>query len=404
MTETLPDPMTLPVRRGCPFDPPEEYGRLRAERPISRLRLPGGRIGWLVTRYQDARATLADPKFTPPLMQIAPVEEFAFNEAEIAELEIPPGTFSALDPPEQTRYRRLVAQHFTVKHMRELTPRIEQIVAELLDDIERGGPPADLVSGFALPIPGRVISELLGVPVGQRDEFQHQTSAMLSWVSDGTEIREAREAIYKSLGELVAAKRRAPGQDVLSGLVHSDNSLTDEEVVNMGVLLLIAGLETTANMLGLGAFALLEHPEQLDALRAGPELLDQAVEELLRYLTIVQFGLTRTAREATVVAGQPIAAGETVIVSLAAGNRDAEVFAEPDRLDITRRREQHLAFGYGVHQCLGAQLARVEMRIGFRALFQRFPTLRLAVPAAEVSLGEDMVFYGAHSLPVTWDS
>ncbi|WP_344467690.1 cytochrome P450 [Kitasatospora kazusensis] len=400
MSMPLPDPMILPSRRGCPFDPPEEYARLREERPMSRLRLPGGRVGWLVTRYEDARAALADPRTSPPLIQVTPATELPLPDDELA---VPPGVFSAMDPPEQSRYRRLVSRYFTRKRCREITPRLEQIIDEQLTAMIGHGSPVDLVEWFSQPIPTLVITEMLGIPAGQRSDYQRWIIAMLSLDTEPEPLRVARDGLYGGLAELVRARRLEPGEDILSDLLHGDTPLKDDEVVGIGALLLIAGLETTANMLGLGAFALLQNPAQADALRADEALLDDAVEELLRYLTIVQFGLTRTARADLEIAGQTVRAGETLIVSLAAANRDPQVYPDPDRLDLLRDQAPHLAFGHGIHQCLGAQLARVEMKLAFRALLTRLPGLRLAVPADQVrTAAEDKVFYGVHELPVAW--
>ncbi|MHA6763564.1 cytochrome P450 [Streptacidiphilus sp. PAMC 29251] len=400
MPVLLPDPMNLPARRRCPLDPPDEYAQLREERPVSRLRLPGGRIGWLVTRYDDVRATLADPSFTPPLIQVTPNAELPLPEEE---LQVPPGMFSALDPPEQGRYRRLVSRHFTRKRMRELAPRIEQIVDEQLTGMINSGPTADLVQWFSQPIPTRVITEMLGIPASDQADYQRWIITILTLNATPEQLREVSTGMYGNLSELVRAKRKEPGDDIISELLHGEKALELDEVLNISILLLIAGLETTANMLGLGAFALLQNPEQASALRADPDRIEVAVEELLRYLTIVQFGLTRTARQDTQIAGQRILAGETVVASLAAANRDPAFYSDPDRLDVFREGSPHLAFGHGVHQCLGAQLARVEMKIAFEALLRRLPTLRLAVPPEQVpTTGEDKVFYGVHSLPVTW--
>jgi cytochrome P450 len=202
---------------------------------------------------------------------------------------------------------------------------------------------------------------------------------------------------------LVRAKRRQPAEDLLSGLIHGDGGLTDDELVNIGNLLLIAGHETTANMLGLGTLTLLQHPGQLAALRADPTLFTGAVEELLRYLSIIQFGLLRVATEDVEVGGRRILAGDPVVVAVMTADRDPARFADPDTLDVTRGYSPHLAFGHGVHQCLGQQLARVELKVGLRALLERFPTLRLAVPPEQVRMRDDMAIYGVHELPVTWD-
>lgn len=402
MSVVLPDPMTLPVKRRCPFDPPDEYALLRAERPVSRLRLPGGRVGWLVTRYEDAREALADPALTPPLTQVTPAADLPLPEEELA---VPPGMFSALDPPEHSRYRRQVSRYFTNKRMRELTPWLDEIIDGRVTELIADGPPADFVARVAQPVPAQVICDMLGIPAADRASYERWTLTVLSRGSGEEELRAAASGLYGGLGELVEHAKKHPGDGIVSDLVNGGTPLTDAEVVSIGTLLLITGLETTVNMLGLGAFALLEHPAQMAALRSDERRFDVAVEELLRYLTIVQFGSTRVAHADTVVAGQEIRAGETLVVSLASANRDPEVFAEPDRLDVCRaERPTHLAFGHGVHQCLGAQLARAELRLTFRALLRRLPTLRLAVPPEDVPTGaEDKVFYGLHALPVTWD-
>ena len=312
-----------------------------------------------------------------------------------------------MDPPEHTRYRRLLTGQFTVRRMNALTPRIEQIVADHLDAMGKMARPVDLVQAFALPVPSLVICELLGVPYADRELFQRRSRALLSMTTDGPTLVRVRNELEQYMLGLVQAKRLQPADDLLSGLIAREDdpegALSDEELVSIGNLLLIAGHETTANMLALGTLALLEHPAQLAALRADPSLIDQAVEELLRYLTIVQFGLVRTATEDVEVDGQCIRAGEPIVASLASANRDPQHFPEPDVLDLSRQYSPHLAFGHGVHQCLGQQLARVEMKVGFTALLERFPSLRLAVPLEQVRMRDDTFIYGVHELPVTWD-
>jgi cytochrome P450 len=267
-------------------------------------------------------------------------------------------------------------------------------------------PPCDLVESFALPVPSLVIYELLGVPYGDREMFQQRSRQLLSFATEGPELLRGREELRAYMLELVQAKRAAPTDDLLSGLASHDGEdrLNDEELINIGLLLLIAGHETTANMLGLGTFALLSHPDELARLRNDPGLVDNAVEELLRYLTIVQFGLVRVATEDVTLDGRAIRAGEPVVLSLPAANRDPAHFADPDRLDLGRETLGHLSFGHGVHQCLGQQLARVEMRIGFSHLLAHLPGLRLAVPAEQVRMRDDMFIYGVEALPVTWDN
>ena len=394
----------LPRQRVSPFDPPPDYRQLQETDPVSPLVFPGGGTGWLVTRYDDVRALFADPRFSSR-------RSFAMNPVrETPEelrpyLEPEPGQFIGLDPPEHTRYRRLLTGQFTVRRMRALEPRITEIVEQQLQGMRQAGPPCDLVESFALPVPSLVICELLGVPYGDREMFQQRSRQLLSFATEGPELLRGREELRAYMLELVQAKRAAPADDLLSGLAGHDGEdrLDDEELINIGLLLLIAGHETTANMLGLGTFALLSHPDQLARLRSDPGLVDNAVEELLRYLTIVQFGLVRVATEDVTLDGRAIRAGEPVVLSLPAANRDPAHFADPDRLDLGRETLGHLSFGHGVHQCLGQQLARVEMRIGFSHLLAELPELRLAVPAEQVRLRDDMFIYGVEALPVTWD-
>ena len=396
----------LPMARECPFDPPEEYRRLRADDPVSRLAFPDGSMGWLLTRYDDVRALLADPRVSSRRsLSVNPIRELPPEAEEL--LRIDPGQFIGMDPPEHTRYRRLLTGQFTVRRMNALVPRIEQIVADHLDAMAGMTPPVDLVKAFALPVPSLVICELLGVPYADRDLFQRMSRALLSFETDVPTLMQARNDMRAYMLELVLAKRVRPHDDLIGGLIQRESpegALTDEELVNIGNLLLVAGHETTANMLGLGALALLRHPQQLRALRDNPALTDRAVEELLRYLTIVQFGLVRIALEDLEIGGQWIGAGEPIVAALASANRDAAHFPDSDDLDVTRAYSPHLAFGHGVHQCLGQQLARVEMQAGFRGLFERFPSLRLAIPVDQIRMRDDTFVYGVQELPVTWDA
>ena len=396
----------LPMARECPFDPPEEYRRLRVEDPVSRLAFPDGRTGWLVSRYDDVRALLADPRVSSRRsLSVNPIRELPPEAEEL--LRIDPGQFIGMDPPEHTRYRRLLTGQFTVRRMNALVPRIEQIVADHLDAMAGMTPPVDLVKAFALPVPSLVICELLGVPYTDRDLFQRMSRALLSFETDVPTLMQARNEMRAYMLDLVRAKRLRPHDDLISGLIQRDSpagALTDEELVNIGNLLLIAGHETTANMLGLGMLTLLQHPDQLAGLRDNPALIDHAVEELLRFLTIVQFGLVRIALEDIDVGGQPIPAGAPIVAALASANRDPAHFPAPDDLDVTRAYSPHLAFGHGVHQCLGQQLARVEMQAGFRGLLERFPSLRLAVPLEQIRMRDDTFVYGVRELPVTWDA
>jgi cytochrome P450 len=396
-------PVSLPMRRSSPFDPPAEYRRLREKEPVTRLAFPDGNVGWLLTRHEDVRALLADDRFSSDRRRVSsPVRKFPIRPDAPA---MRAGSLIGMDPPEHTRYRRMLTGYFTVRRMRELAPRIEQIVSEHLDAMERSGPPADLVPAFARPIPSMVICELLGVPYQDKATFQRCTSTLLRLDASEESISAARDELWQYMLDLVAAKRQHPDGALLGSLIQAgaaDTALTDERLAGIGQLLLAAGHETTANMLALGTYALLGHADQLCALREDADLVDGAVEELLRYLTIVQFGTVRVAREDVDVAGRRVRAGETVVASLAAADRDPVQFPEPDELDLARPAAQHVAFGHGIHQCLGQQLARVEMKVAYSALFRRFPRLRLAVRADEVPMRDDMFIYGVHRLPVAW--
>ncbi|WP_030775679.1 cytochrome P450 [Streptomyces sp. NRRL S-920] len=397
--ELSEEPVRLPIERpsGCPFDPPVEYASLREKRPLARLRFPDGHVGWLATSHSVVRAILSDSRFSSryELMHL-PYDSGIEGTLGPA----PVGDLTGLDAPEHTRYRRLLTGKFTVRRMRLLTERVEQVTADHLDAMERRGPTLDLVQAYAQPIPALIICELLGVPYADQDFFRQQTEVLITQGTSEEEKGAALAAFQEYLHKLVLTKRAAPTDDLLSDLTSSD--LTDEELAGIGAFLLGAGLDTTANMIAYGTFALVSNPDQLAALRGDPGLADTAVEELMRYLTVAQMG-ARTALEDAEVAGQLIRAGETVVVSMEAANRDPERFPDPDALDVRRNATGHVGFGHGIHQCLGQQLARIEMRVAIPALFTRFPTLRLAVAPDDVPLRTGMNIFGVHELPVAWD-
>lgn len=403
MTETVPVPHGLPMDRDAgPFDPPRAITRLREARPVSPMVFPDGHEGWLVTGYEAVRQVMADTRFSS--RQDVGVLHVPYETPGMPVPTEPspqvPGMFIAMDPPDHTRLRRRLTGAFTVKRMKMLEEHIVEIAGRQLDELARLTPPVDLVKEFALPVPSLVICELLGVPYADRENFQVNSAKFLVKDVSLEDKMAAYGAMTTYLAELVTGKRAEPGDDILSDLARQDD-LTIEELVGVGFLLLLAGHETTANMLSLGTFALLEHPEQLAELRANPDLLPNAVEELMRYLSVVDI-LYRYATEDIELGGETIREGSTVVVSMLAANHDPRRFDHPDTLDIHREARGQLAFGHGVHQCLGQQLARIEMRAGFGGLLRRFPTLELAVPAGEVKLRTDMNIYGVHELPVTW--
>ncbi|MGW6934232.1 cytochrome P450 [Lentzea sp. NPDC054927] len=389
-------------RDGCPFDPATGLTELSGHGRIHRIEHNGDTV-WLVTGHDEARAVLAEPKMSSDRINSPRARRLISPElhAELFPPERRAGSFIFMDAPEHTRYRRLLTGQFTVRRMRDLAPRVLEIVTAQLDAMIEKGAPADLVHDFALPVPSLVICELLGVDYGDREEFQRRTSKLLSLNTTVDEQIKNTTELRRFMQTLVRDKQANPGDDLLSGLVR-DTDLNEDELVGIANLLLIAGHETTANMLALGTFALLEHPEEFTKLRERPELIDNAVEELLRYLSIISMGVARHATEDVVIGGATIKAGETVVVSVPAVNRDESQYDDPHELRVDRPRGHHVAFGHGIHQCLGQQLARVEMTVGFTELLRRLPTLKLAVPADEVPLRTDMSIYGVHSLPVTW--
>ncbi|MGW4403954.1 cytochrome P450 [Nonomuraea sp. NPDC004702] len=406
-------PADLVVRGGCPFDPPPGLRERRGQDPVRPVELLNGARAWLVTGFDEARTVLSDARFSADRVRHREATSLQPHEvAEQAAGVLPAGPsvesredgfFVFMDPPEHTRIRRLLTGQFTVRRMRELEARVTEIAVEHIEAMRAAGTEADLVPSFALPLPSLVICELLGVDYADRAEFQERTSVGLNAGSTAEERAVAGVGLYAFMQRLVAAKRAAPADDLLSGLVHdADPPLTDAQLVDVALVLLGAGHETTANMLGLGAFALLEHPDQLAALRADPSLVDNAVEELLRFLSIIQLGVSRVTTEPVTLGGADLPAGATVVIATPEVNRDPRHWPDADRFDVNRARVPHLAFGHGVHQCLGQQLARVEMRIGLTELITRLPDLRLAVPAGQVPVRDEMLIFGVHSLPVAW--
>jgi cytochrome P450 len=389
-------------RDAGPFDPPSRLTALRGARPVSPMIFPDGHEGWLVTGYDAVRLLMADSRFSSRQdlgVMHMPYETPGMPFATEPSPQVP-GLFISMDPPDHTRLRRKLTGAFTVKRMKQLEEHIIEITERQLDELARLTPPVDLVKEFALPVPSLVICELLGVPYADRETFQANSAKFMERDVQLDEKMAAFGAMFAFLAELVTNKRAAPDEDILSDLARDDD-LTIEELAGIGFLLLLAGHETTANMLALGTFALLEHPEQLAELRADPDLMPGAVEEFMRYLSVADI-FYRYAVEDVELGGETIGKGSTVVISLLAANRDPERFDNPDALDIHRTARGHLSFGHGVHQCLGQQLARIEMRASFDGLLRRFPTLQLAIPADEVKLRTDMNIYGVHELPVTW--
>jgi cytochrome P450 len=408
MTTTIRD---MPIERERLLDPPLAYDQLREEQPITRVRFPSGRIGWLVTRFEEGSLVFSDPRLSSqrPRHDVAEEDGVDPNDNESAEA-LPP-TFNSMDAPDHGAYRRLLSGKFTPKSVQaNLQPYIDTIVTEHLDAIETlgaSGEPVDLIQHLALPIPCLVICELLGVPYEDRDKFHHATEVMMDTSKRRAERDTGAHWLMGYITKLVADKRADPrSEGLLAELIRKSEEdgsiLSDEDLIGIGVLLLFAGHDTTMAMIGLSALTLLTHPVQRQDLAEHPEKIGVAVEELLRYLTIVQFGLGRTAKEDLEIAGQAIAKGDLVVVAMPAANRDPRAFDNPDEPDFDRKMTRHLAFGYGVHQCLGQNIARAELKTILPQLFQRFPGLKLATPLDEVEMDAYGTNYGVKKMLVTW--
>ncbi|WP_087684201.1 cytochrome P450 [Streptomyces malaysiensis] len=401
--EPLPE-FPMPRAAGCPFDPPPTTRALHTERPVTRVRLWDGSAPWLVTRYADQRALLGDPRVSSE----ATLPGFPHASAGFRENAGRRRSFITMDDPEHARIRRMVTGPFAIKRIEALRPEIQKITDDLIDAMLAGPTPVDLVRALALPLPSLVICKLLGVPYEDHDFFQRNSSLLINRHSSVEDVVGANEALTDYLEGLVVAKLADPADDMLSELAGRVRAgeLTQRDAANMGVLLLVAGHETTANMIALGTVALLENPDQLAVLREtdDPKAIAGAVEELLRYLTIVHNGRRRVALEDIEIGGETIRAGDGIIVYTGTGNWDAEVFPEPERLDIGRDARRHIAFGFGIHQCLGQPLARVELQVVYGTLYRRIPTLRLATGIDQLPFKEDGLVYGVYELPVTWTS
>ncbi|WP_405164268.1 cytochrome P450 [Nocardia sp. NBC_01499] len=391
----------FPSDRTCPYQLPEQYSRLRdGEASLRQVTLFDGHSAWVVTKHETARALLADPRLSSDRTHA----HFPATSPRFRSFQNRPPAFISLDPPEHGAKRRMLISEFTVKRVKGMRADIERIVHGFIDDMLAAGPPADLVSQFALPVPSMVICRLLGVPYEDHELFQ-DASRRLVQSTTAAEAIAARDELDAYLDGLITRAQAEPGPGLLSALVAdqlANGEIDRAELVSTAILLLVAGHETTASMTSLSVITLLEHPDQHAALRADPTLIPGAVEELLRYLAIADIAGSRFAKADIEIDGQLIKAGEGVIISNSIANRDGSVFAEPDTFDVHRSARHHIAFGYGVHQCLGQNLARLELEIILTALFERIPTLRLAVPVAELKLRPGTTIQGVNELPVTW--
>lgn len=387
-----------PMARSCPYSPPDAYAELRQGPPV-KVRIRTGEA-WLVTRYEDLRQVLMDERFSSDdTLPGFPVR-----------IQLPPAprvmSFTRMDGAEHNRLRRMIMPEFTARATRRLRPEVESLVGRLLDELAAGPRPADLVTRLSLRLPSLVIARMLGVPEADELDFAELSQEVLSQDASPQEIYAAFVRMTEYLDRLIAAKRAEPADDLLSRLATrymATGELSHEDCVAMARLLLVAGHETTAHQLSLGVVSLLRHPGQLADLRRDPSLYGQAVEELLRYWSITQDNQVRVAVAEAEVGGARIAPGDGVILAYPSANHDETVFADGARFDIHRKDvSRHIAFGHGRHLCPGAPLGRMELEVCLRALFDRFPALRLADVPEPVVFRQNTINYGLTALHVTW--
>jgi cytochrome P450 len=395
----MTEPFTFPTSRGeCPFAPSAVLTQMRRETPVRRITLWDGSRPWLITRHADVRAVLRDPRFSSATHHPG----FPWvNEGLKAQSAGGSQPFIRLDGPEHARLRNLLVADFTPRRAEALRPQIQLVVDECLDRMIAQGTPSDLLAELALPLPSLIICELLGVDDEDREFFRARTMLLTHTTGEPEQLEQALDELVAYLLELVKRKRAAPDESIVSRLAASAE-LNDQEVAVTSMFLLIAGHETTANQITMSTLALFRNPEQLAVLRAQPALMKGAVEELLRYAAIVHSGAPRVATEEVSVSGQLISAGDGVLCALDTANHDDQAFVAPDDMTVTRETRSHVAFGFGLHQCLGISLARAELQVTLETVLRRLPHLRLAVPFEQLRFKEDGAVYGVHELPVIW--
>lgn len=402
-------PETAPAAGGCPrsypfhrpsaIEIPPVYAELRRDEPVAKVVLPSGDVGYVVSRHEDAKLVLADPRFSRAAM-------LAEDAPQLTVLPMPPGSLFTTDPPEHTRLRKLVTGVFTARRIRALEPRIQELTDALLDRMADEGGPLDLNQALAFPLPVQVICELLGVPFEDREQFRTWSNAIVSLTTHtAEEMMQQRLEMAGYLNALIERRREEGGEDLLSALITAhdeDGALSQGELVIMAMTLLVAGHETTVSMIGACVLTLLRHPEHLDRLVNDPSVMDGFVAELLRINPIGDGGPLRITLEDVEIAGTVIPKGSAVMAAVAGANRDPKVFDRPEEFDPYRGHNPHLAYGHGIHHCLGAALANAELRITIGSLFRRFPNLRLATDLDKLRMKPGMLVHGLEELPVDW--
>jgi cytochrome P450 len=393
----------FPMARECPFSPPRAYQQMREERPVAPVRLWNGQRAWLVSRFDDVRKVLADKRVSNNVLHPGFPVLYAARSAVFKQYDEPP-YFHFMDPPEHTEHRRMFTQDFSVNRVRGMEAEIRSVVDELIDEmLARADRSADFVKAIALPIPTRVIARILGIPYADVVELQGMMDATSGFNRDPEAAKSSYARLNDYVSELIAQQEAHPSTGAISRLISDQmqpGNLGRPELIRVILFLLIVGHETTASMIALGTLMLLEHEEQRMKLTEDPSLMPNAVEELLRYLSIVHLTTCRVALEDIEIGGETIKAGEGIVALVSSANRDASQFETPDVLDITRDARAHVAFGFGVHQCLGQTLARLELRITLDSILRRIPSLELAQSIDDLQFKG--YINGVQSMMVAW--
>jgi cytochrome P450 len=389
-----------PFQRESPLSPPSDLAHVRATEPVSRVQLWDGSHAWLVTRYEDVRQALIDKQISSDTTRPG------FPQASETAVKFRKGqrVFVRMDAPKHDLHRMMLTADFTVRHVREYRPYLDDMIDKLFDEMEQTGSPVDLVGAFALVVPSRVITRILDLPPEDSEFFLDRVKTSMNLDSTPDEIAQSGADTLQYFARVIDERADGDGDDLISRLVRervTTGQLTKEELSHILHLILVGGFDTTANMIALGTLLFLQNPDQIELLRRSPGLLPNAVEELLRYLSVAHHVAYRQAKGATEIAGHEVVDGEAVVAPLMAANHDPEIFGSPERFDITRDARGHIAFGYGIHQCLGQGLARVELQAVFGKLFHRFPTLALATQIESLRF-RNSIIYGVESLPVSW--
>lgn len=397
------EPPLFPMERKCPFQPPAEYSELRAEKPVFKVRLAvSGKEVWVVSRQEHVRQVLTESEMSSSFVNPGYPLQVPVPPEALAAMQTP---LVAMDLPQHAQHRRLIIPELTVKRVQALRPRIQEVVDEHITAMLAKGGPVDLLNELAIPVPSLILCELLGVPKEDVPHFRDFADRTVRSDVTPEDIGAAMAEMDSYLDQLVTAKENEPTDDLLGRIVvknREEGTLSHREVVALARMLISGGFDTLTNMIVLGVGVLLEHPEQLERVKQDPSLTKNAIEELLRYLSIADSATSRTATADIEIEGVLIREGEGIIALNGSANRDERVFENPDTLDIFREIGLHSAFGHGIHQCPGASLVRVELEIVYNTLFARIPTLRLAVPAEELPFKKYTLIQGLDALPVTW--